>query len=112
MKMIKSKIFFFLVMIMLICSILVACNDKPKVKETFTGTIEEIYEFGDKTSMLVNIDKTTGEREEGSVTFGIPDDTNETFRVGDKVKVGYDGTVMEIAPPAIHAITLEKIEQH
>ena len=109
--MIKSKKFFFLVMIMFICSILVACNDKPTVKATFIGTIEELYEYEDNMSVLVYVDTTTGEGSGlGAVSFGVPDGIDETFRVGDKVKVGYDGTVMEIAPPQINAITLEKIE--
>lgn len=96
---------------MFICSVLVACNNTLKVKETFTGTIEEVHEYEGNINMLVLADTTTGEGSGlGLVSLGVPDGVDETFRVGDRVKVGYDGTVMEIAPPAVKAITLEKIE--
>jgi hypothetical protein len=32
------------------------------------------------------------------------------FQVGDKVKVGYDGTTMESSPLQIKTLTLEKVE--
>lgn len=90
---------------MFICIVFVACNDKPKVKETVIGTVGTVDE--ENRAMSVYIDEGTVR---GTVRLGIPEDVDETFNVGDKVKVGFDGTVMESAPAQIIAITLEKIK--
>ena len=58
----------------------------------------------------VNIEEATDTKLKGVVDVVMPDDTTEKFNVGDKVKVGFDGSVFESAPIFVQAITLEKIE--
>ena len=108
MNIVKSKKALLLMGIILVCCLLVAYNSNFfKVKDTFTGTIEIVSEYG---GMRVNIEESTDKNLGGLVDVAIPDDTTEKFNVGDKVKVGFDGTVLEISPVQIQAITLEKIE--
>ena len=94
-------------MFVLFSFLLVACNSTPKVKATVTGTIETVNENG---AMSVNIEEATGTKLGGTVRLGIPEGTDETFNVGDKVKIGFDGSFFESEPAYIQAITLEKIE--
>lgn len=108
MNIVKSKKALLLVVIILVCCLLVALNFDFKVKETFIGTIETVdNEYG---AMRVNIEEATDTNLGGLVDVGMPNDTTEVFNVGDKVKVGFDGTALEISPVKIQAITLEKIE--
>lgn len=93
-------------MLVLLCCLLGACNSSSKVKATFNGTIEEI----NGNSALVKVEKTTGTKIGGVVSIGIPEDANETFTVGDRVSVGFDGTTLESAPVQVQTITIEKIE--
>lgn len=98
-----------LVMIVLLCCLLVACKSgsgDKEVKATFIGTIEELSSNG----ALVNIEESTGTKLSGTVSIDIPENTNETFSIGDKIEVGYNGEVMESAPGQVITITVEKIE--
>ncbi len=108
-KVTKSLFHLKLVMIVLLCCLLVACrleNGDKEVKATFIGTIEELSSKG----ALVNVEESTGTKLSGTVTIDFPENTNETFSIGDKIKVGYDGEVLESAPGKIITITVEKIE--
>jgi hypothetical protein len=102
----KSFLTLKLRIILLLCCLLVACISTSKVEATFIGTIEEI----NGKSALVNVEQTSGTKIGGVVSIGIPEDSTETFSVGDKVEVGFDGTTFEIAPVFVQTITLEKIE--
>ncbi|WP_153732798.1 hypothetical protein [Sporosarcina obsidiansis] len=93
--------------------LLFACNSEKaenptnEVKATFVGTIEEIYSSGTATVSEI---KANDNKLLGTVVIDLPANAEETFQVGDKVIVGYDGTTMEIAPLRISTITIEKVE--
>lgn len=107
MSTVKLKHLPFLLIIISASFVLFACNADSKVKETFTGTIETVNEYG---GMRVNIEEATNKNLSGLVDVGIPDGTTEKLNVGDKVNVGYNGTTFERAPVMVQAITLEKID--
>jgi len=104
----------------LIC-LLFACNNtdnKPitsdtdnepitsDVTSTFTGTITEIY---DQTA-LVHIDEGEITKSGSRVHVDLSKNSETTFHVGDKVKVGYDGEVRESDPLQINVVFIEKVE--
>ena len=107
MSTVMLKHFPFLLIIISASFVLFACNADSKVKETFTGTVETVNEYG---GMRVNIADATDNQLGGLVAVGIPDGTTEKFNVGDKVTVGYNGMTFERAPVMVQAITLEKID--
>lgn len=90
-----------------VASLLVACSENPKVKATFIGTIEEIHSSGTAT---VSELETNDNKRLGLVVIDLPANAAEPFQIGDKVKVGYDGSTLELAPVRISTITLEKVE--
>ncbi|PIC57963.1 hypothetical protein CSV80_06560 [Sporosarcina sp. P12(2017)] len=93
-----------------VTGLLFACgseNLERDVKATFVGTIEEIYSSG--TAYVSEIEANDNKLL-GPVVIGFPENTEETFQVGNKVIVGYDGTAMEVAPVRIFAITIEKVK--
>lgn len=91
-----------------VASLLFACgSENAKVKATFVGTIEEIHSSG--TATVSELEANDNKRL-GLVVIDLPANAEEPFQVGDKVKVGYDGTTLEIAPVRIYTITIEKVE--
>jgi len=99
-------------MIVLI-GLIVACSftnddhsEDNKIKDTFTGTIELI----EGQNAIVNI--TSGEilksGKKVSVDLSVAQDT--TFRVGDEIKVGYEGEVRESGPLGINTTFVQLIE--
>lgn len=87
------------------CSNSVNENDEePTEIETvssyFTGTIKEIY---DGTALV------DGTRGKVLVTLSVNND--ETFQVGDKVKIGYNGTIMESNPAQIKTLSVELVDE-
>ncbi|MEK4715939.1 hypothetical protein MKY15_11625 [Sporosarcina sp. FSL K6-1540] len=91
-----------------VASLLFACgSENPKVKATFVGTIEEIHSSG--TAYVSEIEANDNKLS-GTVEIDLPANAEEPFQVGDKVRVGYDGTGLEIAPVRISTITIEKVE--
>lgn len=104
--------------IVLLCSILLsgllfACNSEEaknaesEVKATFVGIIEEVH--AENATVFVTEAEGTNEIS-GLVNINLTVNPDETFQVGDKVKVGYDGTTMEISPLGIKTLTLEKMK--
>ena len=68
------------------------------------GTIQEIT--GD--SAIID-----AAEEDGKTLVQIsidPVNPNETFQIGDKVRIGYDGMIMESAPAQVNTLTVEKVE--
>lgn len=65
----------------------------------FTGTIKEIY---DGTALV------DGTRGKVFVTLTV--NNNEVFHVGDKVRVGYNGTIMESNPAQIETLSVERVD--
>ncbi|HEX6594163.1 MAG TPA: DUF3221 domain-containing protein [Bacillota bacterium] len=87
------------------CSNSINGNDeKPTEIETasfyFTGTIKEIY---DGTALV------DGTRGKVLVTLSVNND--EIFHVGDKVRVGYNGTIMESNPAQIKTLSVELVDE-
>ena len=102
----KSKIF--ILCSFLLSSMLFACNSlESGVKATFVGIIEEVHE----DSATVSVTEAEGiYKISGLVNINLSVNPEESFQVGDKVKVGYDGTTMEISPLGIKTLTLEKVK--
>lgn len=109
---------FSLLITILLSSLLFACtseevkDDKSEVRGTIEeikddksevrGTIEEINDYYAK--VLV----TESEGFSGLISVDLSVNPDETFQVGDKVKVGY--IVMESYPVQIVTLALEKVE--
>ncbi|MBU5467213.1 YobA family protein [Virgibacillus sp. MSJ-26] len=66
----------------------------------FTGTIKEIYE---STAL---VDGTMGE-----VLVALSVNNDETFHVGDRIKVGYNGAIMESDPAQIKTLSVELVDE-
>ncbi|MFJ8262956.1 hypothetical protein ACIQ4I_13530 [Rummeliibacillus sp. NPDC094406] len=99
---------FVLIFTFLLCCGLFFIFTESKVKATFTGVIEEI----DGQTAIVYV---TEEEDENNVVTGIiavnlAKNPDETFHVGDKVKVGYDGTMRDTAPIGITTLTVELVQ--
>jgi hypothetical protein len=99
----KNKIV--LLCLILLSGVLFACNSE-KATFVFVGTIEEIH--GESATVFVPESKES--KISGTVVIGLHANTDDTFQVGDKVRVGYDGNTMETAPVGVHALTIEKVE--
>ena len=82
-------------------------DDKSEVRATFIGTIVEINDYG--AQVLVTESEGINQIS-GLIGVDFSVNPDETFQVGDKVKVGYDGNIMETAPVRINTLTLEKVE--
>lgn len=101
----KSRL---LLLILLTLGTLVACNfsKENRAEATFTGTISEIHE----TTAIIEIDEgeilNSGNRV--SINLSVADE--ETFEVGDKVRVGYEGGIMESYPLQVKTVFVEKME--
>lgn len=100
---IKSKFF----IIIFLSSLLVACNSggERQIKASFIGQIETIT----NNSATVMVSEYEGTKIGGLVEIDLPMNADETFQVGDKVKVGYDGTIMEKFPISVKTLKVEKI---
>lgn len=100
---IKSKV----VIIIILSSLLVACNNgnEYQIKASFIGQIETIT----NNSATVFVSEYEGTKIGGLVVIDLSQNPDEIFQVGDKVKVGYDGTIMETAPLSIQTLKVEKI---
>ncbi|MBP1970926.1 hypothetical protein J2Z83_003062 [Virgibacillus natechei] len=84
-------------------------DEKPAETETinshFTGTIKEIN--GDRAIVSA---KVVEDNSEGDVFVDLSVNENETFQVYDKVKVGFDGVVMESTPAQINTLSVEIVD--
>lgn len=102
----RNKIILFCFTI--VASLLFACgseNLEKDVKATFVGTIQEIT--GD--SAIVNAVREDG-KVLGTISIDLAVNPNETFQIGDKVRVGYNGIIMESAPAQVRTLTVKKVE--
>jgi len=92
--------------IVLLFSFLAACQSvekENKTSATFTGTIEEI----NGQSALVSIEEGEILNSGNSVNIDLSVNSKETFHVGDRVKVSYDGEVRESLPLSVNVIDIE-----
>ncbi|WP_223557088.1 hypothetical protein [Lysinibacillus sphaericus] len=92
---------------LLCCGLLITCNSTRKVEATFIGVIEEM--INDREA-FVYVTKTEGSPVYGIININLAKNPDETFQVGDKVKVGYNGTVQDTAPLTITTLTVELVE--
>ena len=95
----KNKVIF--LYLFLLSGLLFACN----VKATFVGTIEEIH---DSTAIVI-ASESENSKLRGPVEVGLSVNPNETYQVGDKVRVEYD-EVMEVAPVRVSTLKIEKVK--
>ena len=108
-----------LIIVIFLSCFLFACNSEdPKVKEdegsegniiTFIGTIEEIS--AQKTGLIL-VEEGGILQSSDKVWVNLSINPTETFQVGDKVKVGYDGEVKESYPAQIKTLSVERVEEH
>jgi len=80
---------------------------KSEVKATFVGVIEEMV---NDRKAVVYVTESENNAVRGIVYVNLAKNPDETFKVGDKVKVGYNGTVQDTAPMAITTLTVELVE--
>lgn len=82
-------------------------NDDIKTDTAyFTGVIKEI----DGNSGLVSA-KIFEDNPEGDVLVDLSVNTNQEFQEGDKIKVGFDGNVMESYPAQINTLSVELVDR-
>ncbi|MDQ0060468.1 hypothetical protein [Paenibacillus harenae] len=89
----------------LLSSLLFACSSEG-VKATFIGTIEEMN--GDSAPVYVDEGDILSSGK--SVYVDLSVNSEATFEVGDKIKVGYDGTVRETSPLGIDTLSVLLVE--
>lgn len=80
-------------------------NSVDKDNPTFIGTIKEIN--GD--TAIVSAVLVEG-NPEGDVFVDLSVIKDETFQVGDKIKVEFDGVIRESTPAQINTLSVEIIE--
>ncbi|MBK3493751.1 hypothetical protein JFL43_02525 [Viridibacillus sp. YIM B01967] len=97
---------FILIFTFLLCGGLLFILSESEVKATFTGVIEEINEQG----AVVYVTEDEDNAVSGIIAVYLAKNPDETFQVGDKVKVGYDGTIRDTAPIGITTLTVELVE--
>lgn len=80
-------------------------NEIKTESSSFVGTIKEI----NGNSALVSAKVFEG-NPEGDVFVDLSVNNDETFQVGDKVKVGFDGTIKESNPAQINTLSVELVD--
>ncbi|MGE7693994.1 hypothetical protein ACQKNC_07715 [Lysinibacillus sp. NPDC094177] len=100
-----KKVFSLLFIVLICFCLLHTC--KSEVKATFVGVIEEM--INDRAA-YVYVTKAENDAVYGIIYVNLAKNPNEKFKVGDKVKVGYDGTVEPTAPLWVTTLTVELVE--
>ena len=80
---------------------------KSEVKATFIGVIEEIV---NDRKAVVYVTESENDAVRGIIYVNLAKNPDIQFKVGDKVKVGYDGTVQDTAPMWVTTLTVELVE--
>jgi len=96
-----------IIIFLICCGLLITYTSNRKVKATFIGEIEEMI---NNREAFVYVTKTEGNPVYGIIYVNLAKNPDETFQVGDKVKVGYNGTVQDTAPLAITTLSVELVE--
>lgn len=115
MKVKNKKVLWFIVISIFIVGIILAYLFKPMTmndiynKPNFTGTVLDVWDGG----ILVAVNEDEDEirsSDKMSVSLNTKlKDSMTSFKVGDKVKVFYDGSILESYPaqiPTVYAILL------
>jgi hypothetical protein len=109
-----SRLFKALAVIVLL--IVVGCSDSTRenddgiaeyesVNTYFTGKIQKLINDGDEAIVYAKLGGS-----EGEVIVNLTVNSDRTYQVGDKVKVGYDGTIMESTPAKINTLSVELVD--
>ncbi|MED1603294.1 DUF3221 domain-containing protein [Alkalihalophilus marmarensis] len=99
----------FLFLLVLVSVLFSACNsgEHELIEEAaFTGTIESIH--NDSAIIAIEEGEILSSGDKVSVNLAVNEE--ETFQVGDRVVVSYDGAVMESYPLQIHTISIKQID--
>lgn len=106
----NKKMLWFIVIVIFIVSIVIACTIKKTTmndiynKPNFKGIVLDVWDGG----ILVSVDDEEDEIKSSdkiSVSFDTKlKDEMSNFQVGDKVKIFYDGTILESYPAQIHTV--------
>ncbi|MEH7247931.1 DUF3221 domain-containing protein [Neobacillus niacini] len=80
-------------------------NDIKTENSSFVGIIKKI----NGNSAIVSAKVFEG-NPEGDVFVDLFVNNDETFQVGDKVKVGFDGTIKESYPAQINTLSVELVD--
>lgn len=81
-------------------------SSETKTSSYFNGTVVEVG----KTYIVVEPDKESNERKSGDkISIGTAN-WNTEFIVGNRVKITYDGTIMNSYPAQIHATDIELLK--
>ncbi|WP_062109868.1 DUF3221 domain-containing protein [Bacillus niameyensis] len=80
-------------------------NDIKTENFSFIGTIKEIS--GNRAIVSATIFENNPE---GDVFVDLSVNNKQSFKVGDKVKVGFDGTVRESNPAQINTLSVELVD--
>lgn len=102
---ILKRAFSLLFTVLICCILLFMC--KSEVKATFVGVIEEVI---NDRGAFVYVTEAENDAVYGIIYVNLAKNPAETFKVGDKVKIGYDGTVEYTAPLVITTLTVELVE--
>lgn len=97
---------FMIALIVLTSCLLAACSNEDQMqKAAFTGTIESIH--NDSAIIAIEEGEILSSGDKVSVNLAVNEE--ETFQVGDRVVVEYDGAVMESYPLQVHTISIKLI---
>jgi hypothetical protein len=80
-------------------------NEIKTESSSFIGTIKEI----NGNTALVSAIVLEG-NPEGDVFVDLSVNSDEKFQIGDKVKVGFDGTIKESNPAQINTLSVELVD--
>lgn len=79
-------------------------NEPVKRNSNFIGTIKEIH----GQSALVHTEN--GGIPEGNVFVDLSVNNDETFEIGDKIKIEFDGTILESNPAQVNTLFVELVD--
>lgn len=91
---------------MLTSCLLAACSNEDQIPNAaFSGTIESIH--NDSAIIAIEEGEILSSGDKVSVNLSVNEE--DTFAVGDRVVVEYDGAVMESYPLQVHTISVEHV---
>lgn len=80
-------------------------NHYEDVHTYFTGKIQKLINDGDGAIVYAELGGS-----EGEVIVNLTVNSDEIFQVGDTIKVGYDGTILESNPAEINTLSVEVVD--
>ncbi|WP_216773757.1 DUF3221 domain-containing protein [Metabacillus halosaccharovorans] len=101
----KYPILFIVILIGLLSACSSSVGDRTGVNSNFIGKIKEIN--GQKAIVYAKIFEGNPE---GDVFVDLSVNNTKTFKVGDKIKIEFDGMVLESNPAQINTLSVQLIE--